>query len=123
VGDDGYPKPLFDEMTGVIDHSVAVYMRNHDYDLRQYAEAHWAQLGPKLSGRLHFSCGDEDSYLLNLPTRLFEQFLHNAEGPSARDAFQYGATKGHIWYPMNRAALLRQMAEQVARDTKSGALQ
>ncbi|MGB7668438.1 MAG: hypothetical protein WBL66_14360, partial [Candidatus Acidiferrales bacterium] len=29
VGDDGYPKPIIDPMTGDIDHSVAEYWKQH----------------------------------------------------------------------------------------------
>ena len=33
VGEDGYPKPLWDKLTGKIDRNVANYMRDHGYDL------------------------------------------------------------------------------------------
>src|SRR6266849_2421370 len=38
VGDDGYYKPLYDKVTGVIDHEVALYWRDH-YDLRYILSA------------------------------------------------------------------------------------
>src|SRR5258706_226850 len=58
VGEDGYPKPLWDPMTGKIDHVVAGYMRDHGYDLRHYAQTHWPEIGPKLVDKLHLYCGD-----------------------------------------------------------------
>jgi hypothetical protein len=33
VGPDGYPKPLWNKLTGHIDKDVAMYMRDHGYDL------------------------------------------------------------------------------------------
>jgi hypothetical protein len=33
VGDDGYPKPLWDHVTGKIDKEVVQYMKDHGYDL------------------------------------------------------------------------------------------
>ncbi|HKV49688.1 MAG TPA: alpha/beta hydrolase-fold protein, partial [Gemmatimonadaceae bacterium] len=48
VGDDGYPKPLWDKATGAIDHSVATYMRDHGYDLTAYMREHWSTIGPQL---------------------------------------------------------------------------
>jgi hypothetical protein len=46
VGPDGYPKPIFDKVTGEIDHSVAEYWRQH-YDLEAILERNWATLGPQ----------------------------------------------------------------------------
>jgi hypothetical protein len=47
VGEDGYPKPLWDKMTGRINRSVAEYMREH-WDLRHILERDWEKLGKKL---------------------------------------------------------------------------
>ena len=47
VGKDGYPVPLWDKRTGTIDREVATYMREHGYDLRDYAQRHWGTLGPR----------------------------------------------------------------------------
>ena len=37
AGEDGYPRPIWDKMTGVIDRSVADYWKEH-YDLRYILE-------------------------------------------------------------------------------------
>lgn len=66
MGEDGYPKPLWNKLTGSIDRSVAEYWRANDYDLREYAERHWATLGPKLAGKLHFFTGDMDDFYLTV---------------------------------------------------------
>ena len=62
-------------MTGVIDHDVAAYWREH-YDLRYILERDWKTLGPKLKGKIHIYTGDMDNW-----------YLHNAvylNGPSGR---------------------------------------
>ena len=59
---DGYPKPLWNKLTGTIDQSVANYMRDNGYDLRDYAQKNWATLGPKVAGKLHFFAGDMDDF-------------------------------------------------------------
>ena len=42
LGPDGYPRRIWDKQTGVIDHEVAQYWRDH-YDLRLYPRARLAQ--------------------------------------------------------------------------------
>jgi hypothetical protein len=49
VGEDGYPKPLYDAATGEINRSVARYMREQGYDLRYYLETNWSKIGPRLA--------------------------------------------------------------------------
>src|SRR5258707_12034125 len=75
VGEDGYPKPLFDKRTGKIDREVAKYMRDHGYDLAVYAKTHWPSIGPQLKGKIHLYCGDMDNFYLNLAVYLFEDFM------------------------------------------------
>ncbi len=78
VGDDGYPKPIYDPVTGVIDHDVANYWKEH-YDLRYILQRDWKTLGPNLVGKLHFTVGDMDSYYLNNAVHLMQDFLENHE--------------------------------------------
>jgi hypothetical protein len=114
VGDDGYPRPLWDKRTGKIDRAVALYMRDHGYDLRAYAEKHWPVLGPKLAGKLHFITGDMDNFYLNLAVYLFEDFTKRTTNPPSDATFEYGRPlKGHSWHSKNFADMLREMAEQV----------
>ena len=54
VGDDGYPIPLWDNLTGVINHDVAEYLRER-HDLRYYLEKNWEKIGPHLVGKLNIS--------------------------------------------------------------------
>jgi len=102
VGDDGYPMPLFDKMTGEIDTTVAQYFREH-YDLRYYMEKNWGWLGPKLVGKLHFICGDMDNFYLNQALYKMEEFLENTTGPYYDGSFVWGRpNKGHCWMPWGR---------------------
>ncbi len=111
VGEDGYPKPLWDKLTGNIDRSVALYMRDHGYDLSCYVRANWDSLGPKLKGRLHLYCGDMDNFYLNLAVYLFEDFMKTTD---AGATFEYGRPmKGHGWHPMSNAELVKMMSAQV----------
>lgn len=120
VGADGYPKPLWDKRTGVIDRSVAEAMRANGYDLRDYVERNWATIGPKLVGKLHVAVGDMDNYFLNLGVYRFETFLESTrepgKGPYYAGSFSYGRPlKPHGWQPWTNQELLRIMAEQVAK--------
>ena len=118
VGVDGYPEPLFDPVTGVINHEVALYMRDHDYDLRYYAEKNWPRIGNELSGKLKLYCGDMDNYYLNLAVYLFGQFLNKVDSSGKQTLLEYGSPlKGHGWQPMSNAALVRLMSERVAART------
>ena len=71
IGPDGYPQPIFDKRTGVIDNEVAAYWKEN-YDLRHILERDWAKLGPKLEGKIHLYCGDMDNYYLNNAVYLVE---------------------------------------------------
>jgi hypothetical protein len=51
VGSDGYPKPLWNKLTGTIDKDVAEYWREQGYDLREYAQRNWPTLGQRLANR------------------------------------------------------------------------
>ena len=121
VGADGYPKPLWDKRTGVIDKSVAEAMRANGYDLRDYVERNWAMIGPRLVGKLHVAVGDMDNYFLNLGVYRFETFLESTKapgkGPYYAGTFYYGRPlKPHGWQPWSNQELLRIMDEQVKRN-------
>ena len=122
VSADGYPKPLWDKLTGKIDPAVAVYMRDHDYDIRYYLEKNWAQIGPQLAGKLHIYCGDMDNFYLNLAVYKLEDFLRRTTNPAFAGTFEYGRPmKGHGWSPINQAEMLRAMADHISRNAPAGA--
>jgi hypothetical protein len=95
-GEDGYPRPIWDKLTGVIDHEVAAYWREH-YDLRQILERDWATLGPRLSGKLHVYVGTMDNYYLNNAVYLLEEFLESTREPPYDGEVDYGCRAEHCW--------------------------
>ncbi|HEY8087234.1 MAG TPA: alpha/beta hydrolase-fold protein [Polyangiaceae bacterium] len=95
AGADGYPAPIWDKRTGVIDRSVAEYWRQH-YDIEAVLARDWARLGPQLRGKITVNVGLSDNYFLNDAVYLLEDFLRTAQPPS--DArFEYGARDEHCW--------------------------
>jgi hypothetical protein len=122
MGADGYPRPLWDKQTGVIDHEVANYWRAHDFDLRDYMERNWASLGPKLAGKLYFAVGDMDHGYLNLSVYLMENFLKASKNPHVEGTFVYGRPmKGHGWHAMTQAEQIKVMADFVSAHAPAGA--
>ena len=95
VGADGYPKPIWNKLTGTIDRSVATYWRDH-YDLSHILQRDWATLGPKLRGKLHIYVGDMDNYYLNNAVYLVEDFLKSANPPADAEV-AYGDRAEHCW--------------------------
>jgi hypothetical protein len=113
--------PLWDKRTGAIDHTVAAYMRDHGFDLRDYAERNWSTLGPKLDGKLHFFAGDMDNYYLNLAVYDFETFLQHTTNPHAEVDFTYGRPmKGHGWHSYTWAEMIHKMAAAITAHAPAG---
>jgi hypothetical protein len=96
VGDDGYPKQIFDKQTGDIDHSVAEYWRKH-YDLEAILERDWPTLGPKLAGKIHIYVGSDDTYFLNDAVYRMEDFLNSTKNPAYGGEVTYGPRAEHCW--------------------------
>jgi hypothetical protein len=97
VGADGYPKPIWDKRTGVIDRSVADYWREH-YDLSYILRRDWEKgLGAKLRGKIHVYVGDMDNYYLNNAVYLVEQFLKGTTTPPYEGEVDYGDRAEHCW--------------------------
>ena len=94
-GDDGYPRRIWDKRTGEINPEVADYWREN-YDLRHIMERDWAELGPKLQGKIHIYTGDMDNYYLNNAVYLTEAFLESAN-PPYQGIVDYGDRAEHCW--------------------------
>ncbi len=95
LGPDGYPRPIWDKLTGKIDHEVAAYWRDN-FDLRHILQRDWQTLAPKLAGKIHIYCGDMDNYYLNNAVYLMEDFLESSEPPYAGEV-DYGDRAEHCW--------------------------
>ncbi|MCC6162276.1 MAG: hypothetical protein IT182_02900 [Acidobacteria bacterium] len=96
VGSDGYPKRIWDKVTGTIDKDVAAYWRER-YDLVHIMQRDWnSGLGAKLAGKVNLYVGDMDNYYLNNAVYLAETFLRNAT-PAFGGEITYGDRAEHCW--------------------------
>ncbi|HTS38602.1 MAG TPA: alpha/beta hydrolase-fold protein [Candidatus Solibacter sp.] len=96
VGDDGYPKRIFDKRTGKIDPEVAKYWKEH-YDLSAIIQRDWKTLGPKLAGKLHFWVGEADTFYLDRAVHLLKDFLESTTDPYYHGTFDFGMRKPHCY--------------------------
>ncbi|MER3522772.1 MAG: hypothetical protein C4326_01550 [Ignavibacteria bacterium] len=97
VGDDGYPKPIWDKQTGAIDRSVALYWREH-YDLSAILRRDWQKgFGKKLEGKIHIYCGEADNFFLNNAVYLIEEFLKSTTDPYYAGEVDYEPRAEHCW--------------------------
>ena len=95
VGSDGYPKPIWDKLTGNIDKSVAAHWKEN-YDLSYILERDWAKLAPKLRGKIRIYVGDMDNYYLNNAVYLAEERIRKLN-PPADFVVDYGDRDEHCW--------------------------
>ena len=96
VGADGYPRRIWNKLTGEIDREVAAFWREH-FDLRHILERDWSKLGPKLQGKIHIYCGTMDNYYLNNAVYLMEEFLKSTKDPHYEGRVDYGDRAEHCW--------------------------
>lgn len=96
VGSDGYPRPVFDKETGVIDREVAEYWREHS-DLSAIVKRDWATLGPKLRGKIHVYVGTSDTFFLLNGVYFFEEMLKTLKDPPPDAEVAYGVRFEHCW--------------------------
>jgi len=118
MGEDGYPKPIWDKKTGAIDHQAAAYWKEH-WDIRHYLETNWEEVGPKLKGKLHIYTGDMDSFYLNNAVVLLEKFLESTTDPYYEGVIEYGDGEPHCWGPRGRD-LLKLMEKQILKFAPKG---
>jgi hypothetical protein len=95
VGADGYPQPIFDKVSGIIDSSVAAYWREH-YDLSHIIERDWATLAPKLKGKIHLYVGSGDNYYLTDSVYFAQERLESLKPPYG-GTVAYGDRAEHCW--------------------------
>lgn len=72
-GADGKPRQVFERATGKVNPEVAKAWEK--YDIRVILERDWADLGPKLTGKLHVFAGDVDNFYLDGAARLLKASL------------------------------------------------
>ena len=95
TGANGYPKPIWNRLTGEIDKDVARHWRDN-FDLSHILQRDWKTLGPQLRGKLRIYVGDMDNYYLNNAVYEVEKFLRRAD-PPADAVVDYGDRDEHCW--------------------------
>ncbi len=96
AGPDGYPKPVYDKRTGVVDPDVVHYWHDH-YDLTAILQRDWPTIGPKLEGKLHLAAGDADTWFLNNAVHLLQKALATTRNPHSDATFDYGPLMPHCY--------------------------
>jgi enterochelin esterase-like enzyme len=91
--ENGLPTPLFDHITGEIDHDVAEYWKK--YDLKIYLKENWEEIGPRLQGKIWIWMGDMDHFLLNPATRTLDEYLKNTTDPKSDAKIIFEPMQGH----------------------------
>jgi hypothetical protein len=96
MGEDGYPKRIFDKHTGAIDKSVAAYWKEN-YDLTHIIKRDWPKIGDQLKGKIHLYVGDMDNFYLNNAVYTAEDMLKQLQNPSCNCEVDYGDRAEHCW--------------------------
>lgn len=96
MGEDGYPKRIFDKHTGTIDKSVASYWKEN-YDLTHIIKRDWPKIGEQLKGKIHLYVGDMDNFYLNNAVYTAEDMLKQLQNPSCNCEVDYGDRAEHCW--------------------------
>jgi hypothetical protein len=96
VGKDGYPTPVFDKKTGVINKSVVTHWKEN-FDLTHIIQRDWPKIGDKLKGKIHLYVGDMDNFYLNNAVYSAEDMLKKLSNPSCNCEVDYGDRAEHCW--------------------------
>ena len=131
-GSDGYPVPIWNDQTGVIDKQTAKYWHDH-WDITAVLERDWSVLGPKIEGKIHVQAGEGDTYFLNNAVHRLQTMLNKTTNPHSDAQFQYGAGAPHCYtggpdeYTMSENSrnwaqrVLPRMAEHIKATAPKGA--
>ena len=95
-GEDGRPMRLFDRETGKIDPNVVMSWAR--YDIHLILKRQWAQLQPRLQGKLHIFVGLEDTYRLEGAVKLLKTELQTL-GSDAEVILVEGRDHGNLGAP------------------------
>lgn len=96
IGADGYPKRIWDRVSGKIDKEVANYWKEN-YDLAYILKRDWIKHGHDWKNKIHIYCGDMDNYYLNNAVYLAEEILSETSSPYYHGEVDYGDRAEHCW--------------------------
>lgn len=111
-GEDGLPAHMFDPMSGAIDPAIVEHWKK--YDLKLIVKENWAELGPKLQGKIYIWMGDMDNFFLNPATRAFDEFLKTTKNPTSDATVEFTAMQGHCTQ-FNHRKVLEQMGARLEK--------
>ena len=119
VGADGYPLPIWNKKTGVIDKQVAAYWKQH-FDLRNILETNWSTLGPKVADKINVYVGDADTYFLNMGVHRLDEFLKKTSNPKHVGEIVFQPMAPHCWGP-SLQELIPKMTAHMEKSAPAGA--
>ncbi len=119
VGAGGYPAPIWNKVTGVIDHQVADYWKQH-YDLRNILQTNWSTLGPKVADKINVYVGAMDTYYLNMGVHMLDDFLTTTANPKWTGEIVFQPMAPHCWGP-RMPEILQKMEAQLLAHAPAGA--
>ena len=96
VGADGYPKPIFDKVSGVIDPSGGGLLARPLRSFRTSSRATGKRLAPKLQGKIHLYVGSGDNYYLTDAVYFGQERLEPLQ-PPYQGSVAYGDRAEHCW--------------------------
>jgi len=96
IDNEGYPKRIWNRLTGEIDKDVATYWKEN-YDLAYILKRDWAKHGTDWENKIHLYCGDMDNYYLNNAVYLAEEILSETTAPYYNGEVDYGDRAEHCW--------------------------
>jgi hypothetical protein len=96
VGEDGYPKRIWDKYSGEIFPEVAQYWKEN-YDLSYILKRDWPKHGKDWKGKIYIYCGDMDNFYLNNAVYFTEQMLEETKNPHYDGEVDYGDRAEHCW--------------------------
>ena len=108
LGEDGTPRRLIDPDTGAIDPVVAEAWKSSDINL--FVQEHWADIGPRLAGKLHIVGGGEDTFYLEGALRNLKETLETL-GSDAQVEIVEGADHSNFMTKPRRKRMVRDMIE------------
>lgn len=96
IDKEGYPKRIWNRMTGEIDKEVANHWKEN-YDLAYILKRDWSKHGKDWKNKIHLYCGDMDNYYLNNAVYLAEEILSETTAPYYNGEVDYGDRAEHCW--------------------------
>jgi hypothetical protein len=115
-GTDGRPRQIMDKRLGTINREVAEYWKR--FDIRLILESRWAQLGPRLQGKLHVIAAGWDSFYLDPAAELLKDFLSTKNHGGYVEIMP--GDHGTVLTERVKERIENEMAEQFERGRKAG---